>query len=121
MPGHRPDGPRITVELAGDLDQLRPAVEAAVYRMAQESITNVARHARHATRVEVRVCGDADTVRLTVRDDGAASHAASNGTGFGLVGMAERATLLGGTCEAGPGPSDGWIVQAVIPRSGRPS
>lgn len=114
---HR-DGPEIHVELVGDLDRLRPAVEAAVYRMAQESITNALRHARHATRVDVRVCGDADAVRLTVRDDGDAGPVGSNGAGFGLVGMAERATLLGGTLDAGPGPNAGWTVQAVIPRSG---
>jgi signal transduction histidine kinase len=114
----RPDGPNFHVELVGDLTDLRPAVEAAVYRMAQESITNVVRHARHATRVEVRVCGDADAIRLTVRDDGDASQLGATGAGFGLVGMTERATLLGGTLEAGPGPDNGWTVRALIPRSG---
>jgi len=116
--GTRPDGPHFHVELVGDLTHLRPAVEAAVYRMAQESITNVVRHARHATQVEVRVCGDADTIRLTVRDDGDASQLGATGGGFGLVGMAERATLLGGTLDAGPGPGNGWTVRAVIPRTG---
>lgn len=114
----RPDGPKIHVELAGDLAHLRPAVEAAVYRMAQESITNVVRHARHATDVEVRVSGDPDAVRLTVHDDGDASQLGSPGAGFGLVGMTERATLLGGTLDAGPEPDGGWTVCAVIPRSG---
>ncbi len=116
--GTRPYGPQIDVELAGDLDHLRPAVEAAVYRIAQESITNVARHARHATHVEIRVCGDADAVRLTVCDDGDTTPFGSSGAGFGVVGMTERATLLGGTLEAGPGPNRGWIVRAMIPRFG---
>jgi signal transduction histidine kinase len=116
--GTRPDGPHFHVELVGDLTHLRPAVEAAVYRMAQESITNVVRHARHATQVEVRVCGDADAIRLTVRDDGDASQHGATGAGFGLVGMTERAELLGGTLVAGPGPDNGWTVHAVIPRSG---
>ena len=119
--GNRPNGPQVRVELAGDLAHLRPAVEAAVYRMAQESITNVVRHARHATKVEVCVCGDADAVRLTVHDDGDASQVGSGGPGFGIVGMTERATLLGGTLHAGPGPSGGWTVQAVLPRSGSTS
>ena len=66
------DGPRVDVQLAGDLDDLRPLVGAAIYRIAQESITNAVRHARHATRIDVRVTGDRDCVRLTVRDDGAA-------------------------------------------------
>lgn len=63
------------------------------------------------------MCGDADAVRLSVRDDGAASQVGLNGPGFGLVGMTERATLLGGTLDAGPGPNSGWTVHAVIPRS----
>jgi signal transduction histidine kinase len=116
--GARLERPQIDVVLDGDLGNLRPAVDAAVYRMAQESITNAVRHARHATGVEVRVCGDADAVRLTVCDDGDASQVGSRGAGFGLVGMTERAMLLGGTLDAGPGPNGGWTVRAVIPRSG---
>ena len=65
------DGPRVDVELAGDLDDLRPLVGAAIYRIAQESITNAVRHARHATRIDVRVDRRPRTAcRLTVRDDG---------------------------------------------------
>ena len=64
------DAPRVDVELTGDLDDLGPSVEAAIYRLAQESITNALRHARNATRINVCVAGDDDFVRLTVRDDG---------------------------------------------------
>ena len=59
-PGERP---RVDVELSGDLDGLRPSVDAAIYRLAQESITNAVRHARHATRVQVAVRGEPDCVR----------------------------------------------------------
>ena len=111
------DRPRVEVELSGDLDDLRPSVEAAIYRIAQESITNAVRHARHATRIDVRVAGDDDCVRLTVRDDGDAGSAGRSSAGYGLVGMAERATLLGGTLEAGPSPDRGWTVNAVLPRA----
>jgi signal transduction histidine kinase len=114
------DGPRVAVELAGDLDGLRPLVGAAIYRLAQESITNAVRHARHATRIDVRVVGERDRVRLTVRDDGdaGASGSGSPPAGYGLVGMTERVALLGGTLEAGPGSGRGWTVTAVLPRNG---
>ena len=116
------DRPRVDVELSGDLDDLAPSVGAAIYRLAQESITNALRHARHATRIDVCVAGDEDWVRLTVRDDGDASASgAASSWGFGLVGMAERAKLLGGTLEAGPSPDRGWAITAMLPRSGTPT
>jgi signal transduction histidine kinase len=112
--------PPVDVQVAGDVDGLRPSIGAAVYRLAQESITNAVRHARHATRIDVRVVGDADAVRLTVVDDGDPTSAARSSWGYGIVGMKERATLLGGTLDAGPGPGRGWTVSAVLPRTGGP-
>jgi signal transduction histidine kinase len=109
----RTDGPRIDVQLSGDLDNLRPLVGAAIYRIAQESITNAIKHARHATRIDVRVIGEGDRVRLTVHDDGAPG---PSGAGYGLAGMSERAALLGGTLEVGPSAGSGWAVTAVLPR-----
>jgi signal transduction histidine kinase len=68
----------------------------------------------------VRVTGQDDAVRLTVRDDGdAAPSGAGRSPGYGLVGMSERAALLGGTLEAGPGANSGWTVTAVLPRNGK--
>jgi signal transduction histidine kinase len=107
----------VDLELSGDLDDLGPSVGAALYRIAQESITNAVRHARAATRVDVRVAGDRDCVRLTIQDDGEAGSAGP--VGYGLVGMTERAALLGGSFEAGPGADRGWTVQAVLPRVAR--
>jgi signal transduction histidine kinase len=112
------DGPRVDVELSGDLDDLGPAVATALYRLAQESVTNALRHARRATRVEVRVNGDAEHVRLTVHDDGEPSSADRTTNGYGIVGMTERATLLGGTLAVGPTPGSGWTVDAQLPRMG---
>jgi len=78
------------------------------------------RHARHATRVQVAVRGEPDCVRMTVHDDGdPGPFDPRTATGFGLVGMAERAKLLGGTLEAGP-TRNGWTVTAVLPRGARP-
>jgi signal transduction histidine kinase len=111
--------PCVEVTLSGELDDLSPAVGAAIYRLAQESITNARRHARHATHVAVAVTGDADQVRLTIDDDGAAAGGRAP-AGYGLVGMRERASLLGGTFHAGPAGERGWRVEAVLPRTGTP-
>ncbi len=110
-------GPCVDVALSGEFDALTPSVGAAMYRLAQEAVTNATQHARHATRIDVLLAGEDDCVRLTVRDDGDASSADGSRPGYGLVGMAERAALLGGTFEAGPGPGKGWTVNAVVPRS----
>lgn len=112
-------GLRIDVERRGDLDHLGAAVDAALYRVAQESITNARRHARDATRVRVLVAGDDEAVRLRVSDDGQGRLSDARSPGFGLLGMAERVTLLGGTLETGPGSEHGWTVEARIPRPGR--
>ncbi|MGX7671805.1 sensor histidine kinase [Plantactinospora sp. DSM 117369] len=112
-------GPDVDVEIRGDLDNLPPTVGSALFRLAQESITNARRHARHATRIEVSVAADDTSVRLRVSDDGETGAAHPPGSpGFGLMGMMERADLLGGTCEAGPNPDRGWTVTAVLPRAG---
>ena len=112
--------PRIEVDIEGDLHDLAPSVDAAIYRIAQESITNATRHARDATCITVRVVGDDASVRLTIEDDGA-SGSGSGIAGYGLAGMTERAALLGGTLEAGPGPDRGWTVAAVVPRVASPA
>jgi signal transduction histidine kinase len=109
-------GPRVEVELKGDLEGLRPMVAAAVYRIAQESITNAVRHARRATRVDVRVIGEDESVLVVVLDDGEPT--AASAPGYGVAGMTERAALLGGTLEAGPSPGGGWLVTATLPRDG---
>ena len=111
--------PCVEVTLSGEFDDLSPAVGAAIYRLAQESVTNARRHARHATQVTVAVTGDADRVRLTIDDDGSAAGGRAP-AGYGLVGMRERASLLGGTFSAGPAAERGWRVEAVLPRTGTP-
>lgn len=110
--------PRVEVTLTGELTDLSPSVAAAVYRLAQESVTNSRRHARHATRVTVQVTGETDHVRLTVDDDGSTGSPHRSPDGYGLVGMRERATLLGGTFAAGPIADRGWRVEANLPRAG---
>ena len=117
LSGASPAGPRVEVNVSGDLVALPAAIDAAVFRIAQEAVTNALRHARNATLVDVRVAGDPSTVSLVVRDDGDPGPADSApDAGFGLTGMVERALLLGGTCQAGPCPGGGWAVSATLPR-----
>lgn len=112
-------GPSVDVDISGDLDDLPPSVETAIYRLAQESVTNARRHARHATRIEVRVAADDTSVHLRVSDDGDSSTTRPGAApGYGLIGMIERADLLGGTCKAGPDADRGWTVTATLPRGG---
>lgn len=110
--------PPVAVHLTGDLDDLSPTVGAASYRIAQEAVTNATRHARHATGIVVTVTGERDQVRLSISDDGDAVPPGRRRDGFGIVGMTERAALLGGTLRAGPGADHGWTVEATLPRRG---
>lgn len=91
---------------------LSAEAQLAIYRAAQEALTNVRRHAE-ASRVEVALGYRADGTELLVTDVGAA-HPSHNGNGYGLMGMRERAELLGGTLEAGP-TGDGFRVRLWIP------
>lgn len=120
---HRPGELRVEVDVDGGLGPVDQVVGTAVYRIAQESVTNATRHARRATRVVVRVARHGDRVRLTVADDGAGAGRADGGAvgadgdgfGYGLIGMAERAHLLGGQLTAGPAAGGGWLVTADLP------
>ena len=94
---------------------LPPPVALAVYRIVQESLTNVVRHAgRVAATVGLRQDGGYLQVEV-VNDGGAAPAAFSDGTGAGLAGMRERAAALGGTLDAGPRPGGGFAVRARLP------
>lgn len=107
--------PTVEVSLAGSLTRLARPVDAAVYRLAQEALTNAIRHARSATRVGIEVRREGDAVTLRVADDGRTEPGPAPKPGFGLLGMAERAKLLGGSLSAGPVPEGGWVVEAVLP------
>jgi signal transduction histidine kinase len=120
LAGRATGSPVVEVDVTAGLDDLAPSVDAAVYRLAQESITNALRHARKPTRIRVAVTEEQDHVRVTVVDDG---DGPVNGTtpGYGIVGMTERATLLGGTLQAGPNPDRGWTVTALLPLTAGPT
>ena len=107
--------PAVDVSLTGAVTALPRPVDAAVYRIAQEALTNALRHARSATRVAIDLSRAGDSVRLRVTDDGLPHPGPVAPPGFGLTGMAERAQLLGGSLHAGPAPHGGWVVEAVLP------
>jgi len=111
--------PRVAVTLGPGLDDIGTAVGAALYRITQEAITNSRRHAEGATLVTVAVAANSQAVTLTVDDDGPThGRASAAGGGFGLIGMAERCQLLGGSLTAGPLRDRGWRVEATLPRRG---
>lgn len=112
----RAAGADVTYEREGD-DTPPAAVATAVFRVVQESLTNARRHAPGAA-VRVTVATAPGEARVRVVDDGAAPGAvapAGIGTGTGLVGLRERATLLGGTLDAGTAASRGFAVEAWLP------
>ncbi|MDO5736513.1 MAG: histidine kinase [Propionibacteriaceae bacterium] len=111
-------GPAIEVERQGNLNGLTASVEATLYRVAQESVTNIRSHALRPTIIKILLEGHRNDVLVSVTDDGEHVAPAGNRAGYGLVGMAERVALLGGTLHAGPGPDRGWCVEARIPRTG---
>lgn len=88
---------------------LEPAAAIAVFRVAQEALTNVARHAR-ASRVAVKLRFRDETLQLAVLDDGVGFDPRANGAGLGLAGMRERAALLGGSVDVRSAPGRGTRV-----------
>ncbi|MEU5724086.1 histidine kinase [Micromonospora sp. NPDC047738] len=108
-------GLQVTMSRDGTADDLPGGVQLSAYRIVQESLTNALRHSQ-ATRADVSVRYDDGVLRLEVVDDGpAAPRRPGAGTGRGIVGMRERARLLGGTLDAGPLPAGGFRVQARLP------
>jgi PAS domain S-box-containing protein len=91
-----------------------PLVQTTVYRVLQEALTNVAKHAG-ARRVSVRLVRDETTVELCVRDDGVGFEPGANHRGLGLQGMRERAALLGGVVQLESAPGKGTMITARFP------
>ncbi|MFI2207414.1 sensor histidine kinase [Streptomyces sp. NPDC020192] len=109
-------GLRVELERDAAALPLPAAVDLSAYRIVQESLTNTLRHSQ-ATRVRVIVRHEPGSVRLEISDDGPARPVGrADGSGRrGIVGMRERARLLGGTLDAGPRPDGGFRVRAELP------
>jgi signal transduction histidine kinase len=121
---NRFNGPAVKLRLPEeDESAWPPEVASTVYRIVQESLTNVSRHARHARTVTVDVTvdvtSDGDAVIVEVADD--APPVPARRGGYGLVGMRERVEAIGGTLHAGPRTGGGWTVRAALPLPARTS
>ena len=110
----RAAGLDVDLAITGAVRPLPPGLELSVYRIVQEALTNVLKHAQ-ASRAEVRVGYGPDAVTIDVVDDGTARTAGGVPAGHGLVGMRQRARVFGGTTTAGPAPGGGWQVRAELP------
>jgi two-component system NarL family sensor kinase len=107
----------LDVTWEGDVRDLPPAVEVGLYRITREALANVARHAS-ATRVTVRLRREAGRIRMRVADNGTGFDSASVPAGrFGLVGMSERARLLGGSLHVESAPGEGTAIAVEVPLS----
>jgi signal transduction histidine kinase len=109
----------VTVTVTGERCPLPPDVDRAAYRIVQEALTNVSRHAGHA-RATVRLHYASAALTVQVDDDGtgvssAAASGSTHGPGLGLIGMRERVSTLGGRLHAGPQDGGGFQVRAELP------
>ncbi|MFE5796345.1 sensor histidine kinase [Streptomyces sp. NPDC056503] len=107
-------GLEATLSVEGRRGDVPAAVDRTVYRIVQESLTNVARHAGAGTAT-VRIECRPEALTVSVEDDGRASRAAAPVPGLGLLGMRERVTALGGLLTAGPRDGGGFSVRAELP------
>jgi signal transduction histidine kinase len=114
-----------TLHLEGTADSVHPGIELSAYRVVQEALTNVLKHAGKPTRVDVTVRHRPGLLAVEVSDDGrglaarssngGAAGAPAEGSGHGLVGMRERVELWGGELSVGPAPGGGYRVTALLP------
>lgn len=107
-------GLAVDVRTDGQPRELPDGVDLAAYRIVQEALTNVTRHAGPATAAVLVRYGEHD-LYVQVDDDGRGDHETVAGHGTGIVGMRERAETLGGELQAGPGPDGGFRVRARLP------
>jgi signal transduction histidine kinase len=115
----RDAGLDVTVEVARPAGRLPATVDVAAYRILQEALTNVIKHAGAATvQVSVRQTGPELELTVTNSHNGHAAPAMLEGTGHGIPGMRERAAAVGGTVQAGPLPDGGFQVRAALPVPG---
>jgi len=109
----------VKVRTAGDLAHLPPGVELSAYRIVQEALTNVRRHAGSVQHVDVSMVRANGSLTVEVADDGRGAAAEATVAGYGLIGMRERVAAYEGDLVAGPRPGGGWRVRATFPMAAR--
>jgi signal transduction histidine kinase len=109
-------GLQVSVSEQGRPGELTPGVDLTAYRIVQEALTNVLKHA-HTRQAAVAVRYAPDAVELEITDEGDGPPAMNGHHGHGLIGMRERAALYGGQLDAGPGHNRGYVVRARLPRT----
>ncbi|ADB35602.1 histidine kinase [Kribbella flavida DSM 17836] len=108
-------GLEVSVHHDGTATPLPPAVDLTAYRIIQEALTNVTKHAT-ARSADVRLTWERERVGIRIIDDGVGSHTPlEHSPGYGLIGLRERTTAVGGSFTAGPRPDGGFIVAAQLP------
>jgi signal transduction histidine kinase len=111
----RASGLAADLRVDGEAAAVSPALDLCAYRIVQEALTNVIKHAAPA-RAEVRVRWGQDALELEITDDGRGPGTANGASGgHGIAGMRERAGLHGGSIHAGAGPDGGFAVRARLP------
>jgi signal transduction histidine kinase len=108
-------GPRLDLIVVGEPQPLPPTEDATAYRIIQESLTNVVKHATGATIVSVMLDWRGDRLQIEIVDNGKACVDAAPPDGHGLTGMTERVALFAGQFTAGPIQAGGWRVRAQLP------
>jgi signal transduction histidine kinase len=108
-------GPRVDLVVAGEPQHLPPTEDATAYRIVQESLTNVVKHAIEATVVSLTLDWRGDGLRIDIVDDGRSCHEKPPPDGHGLTGMSERVAMFAGQFAAGPIEAGGWRVTARLP------
>ena len=118
----RSSGLAVELEVCGEPRIVPPGVDLSAYRIVQEALTNVLKHAGTMARARVQVTCRPDDVDVVVSDDGRlnAGEARRGDNGHGLINIRERVAVVGGTVTAGPGPDGGFEVRAHLPYSVEP-
>jgi signal transduction histidine kinase len=112
----RASGLNVELSVTGPAATVPPGVDLSAYRIIQEALTNVLKHAGPRASVRVDVVRGTESLTITVSDDGRGEiNGAARTAGHGLLGIRERVAVIGGRVEAGPDEAGGFVVRAQLP------